>query len=79
MSVAVRDIFNILHNALEAKNNGRKISQKDMSKNLGVPFRTYQDWKLGNSNPIAVKIIVKMLSELEDDDIVRVVRKLNKM
>jgi len=75
----ISDLFNILHNAVEAENFGKKISLKDMANELGIPMRTYQDWKLGRSNPQAAKAVIKMLSKLEDDDIVRVVRKLSKL
>lgn len=71
------DLFNILHNAVEAQKNGRKISQRDMAKTLGVSMRTYQDWRLGNSKPQAARAVVEMLSMLEDEDIVRVIRKIN--
>ncbi len=70
----VSDIFNILHNAVEAKNFGRKISQKDMARKLGVSMRTYQDWKLGKSNPQAALAVFQMLSELDEDDVLRVVK-----
>ncbi|MDD2357208.1 MAG: XRE family transcriptional regulator [Thiovulaceae bacterium] len=73
------DIFNILHNAVEARNNGKKISQKEMSQQLGIPMRTYQDWRLGNTKPQASKAVVQMLGYLEDDEIIRVVRKINKL
>ena len=73
------DLFNILHNAVEAQNNGKKISQKDMSKKLGIPMRTYQDWRLGNTKPQASIAVIKMLGYLEDDEILRVVRKINRL
>jgi DNA-binding transcriptional regulator YiaG len=73
------DLFNILHNAVEAQNNGRKISQKEMASSLGVSMRTYQDWKLGNAKPQAARVIMQMLGRLEDEDIVRVVRKINRV
>jgi len=72
----VSDIFNIVHNALEAKNNGRKISQKAMAEELGVSMRTYQDWRTGKANPIAARALMQMLGELDDDEIVRVVKKI---
>ncbi|MDX1295744.1 MAG: XRE family transcriptional regulator, partial [Sulfurimonadaceae bacterium] len=31
----LNDLFNILHNAVEAQNNGKKISQKEMAGSLG--------------------------------------------
>jgi transcriptional regulator with XRE-family HTH domain len=74
-----KDLFNLLHNAVEAQNFGRKISQKEMAKKLGVSMRTYQDWKLGRTNPQAALAIFKMLSELEEEDIVRVVKKVSKV
>lgn len=71
------DLFNLLHNAVEAQNNGKKISQKELAKTLGISMRTYQDWKLGNAKPQAAKAVIQMLGMLEDDEIVRVVRKIN--
>ena len=73
------DLFNLLHNAVEAQNFGRKISQKEMAERLNVSMRTYQDWKLGRTNPQAAIAIFKMLSELDEEDIVRVVKKVSKV
>ena len=64
------DVFNMLHNAVESQNMGKKISQKEMAKNVGVSMRTYQDWKLGNSAPQAARVVMEMLGELDDEDIV---------
>jgi len=75
----IDDLFNILHNALEAQNNGKKISLKDMSNNFGISMRTYQDWKLGRAKPQAAITVMKMLGALEDDEILRTVRKINKI
>lgn len=75
----ISDIFNILHNSVEAQNNGKKISLKDMALELGLSMRTYQDWKLGRAKPQAAASVIRMLGKLEDEDIVRVVRKINKL
>ena len=72
------DLFNLLHNAIEAQNFGKKISQKEMANSLGLSMRTYQDWKLGNAKPQASVAVMQMLNMLEDEDIIRVVRKLNR-
>ncbi len=41
-------------------------------------MRTYQDWRLGNSQPQATTAIFKMLSELDDDEVLRVVKRIKK-
>lgn len=73
------DLFNLLHNAVEAQNNGKKISQKELATKLGISMRTYQDWRLGNANPQAAKAVLQILGMLDDDEIIRVVRKINKL
>jgi len=75
----ISDLFNLLHNAVESQNFGKKISLKDMAKKLGIPMRTYQDWKLGKTKPQSAKAVMKMLGSLDDDEIIRVVRKINKL
>jgi len=75
----IDDLFNILHNAVESQNNGKKISLNDMSKSLGISMRTYQDWKLGRAKPQAAAAVIKMLGKLDDDEIIRAVRKINKL
>jgi len=75
----INDLFNILHNSLESQNNGKKISLKDMAASLGISMRTYQDWKLGRAKPQAASVVMKMLGELEDDEVIRAVRKINSL
>jgi len=70
------DIFNLLHNAVESKFFGKKISQREMADKLGVSMRTYQDWKLGNSQPQAAQAIFKMLGELEEGDALRLIQRI---
>jgi len=75
----INDLFNILHNSIEAQNNGKKISLKDMALSFGISMRTYQDWKLGRAKPQAAKIVIQMLGKLDDDEIIRAVRKINNL
>ncbi|EDZ63263.1 putative repressor (Lambda repressor-like) [Sulfurimonas gotlandica GD1] len=75
----IDDLFNILHNSLESKNNGKKVSLKDMADSLGISMRTYQDWKLGRAKPQAASVVMKMLGKLDDDEIIRAVRKINRL
>lgn len=73
------DIFNILHNAVESKYFGKKISQKDMAKKIGVSMRTYQDWKLGISKPMSALAVIKMLSELDNEEVLRVIKQIKSL
>ena len=75
----INDLFNILHNSLESQNNGKKVSLKDMANSLGISMRTYQDWKLGRAKPQAASTVMKMLGRLDDDEIIRAVRKINRL
>ncbi|MDD2566577.1 MAG: XRE family transcriptional regulator [Sulfurimonadaceae bacterium] len=75
----IQDLFNILHNSLESKNNGKKISLQEMANQLGISMRTYQDWKLGRAKPQAASAVMKMLGQLDDDEIIRAVRKINNL
>ena len=70
------DIINLLHNAIEAEHLGKKISQKKMAENFGISMRTYQEWSLGSSAPLAIPVVFNMLGALKDEDIVRLVRKI---
>ncbi|PSM52556.1 helix-turn-helix domain-containing protein [Campylobacter blaseri] len=77
--VEISDIFNILHNAVESKHMGKKISQAAMAKKLGVSMRTYQDWRLGTSKPQAAMAMFLMLCELEEEDVNFVLGKLKRL
>ena len=78
ITMKTKDIFNLLHNAVESKFLGKKISQREMAERLNVSMRTYQDWKLGNSQPQSAIAIFKMLTELDDDDVLHVVNRIRK-
>ena len=75
----INDLFNILHNSLESQNNGKKISLKDMASSFGISMRTYQDWKLGRAKPQAAITVMQMLGRLDDDEVIRTVRKINNL
>lgn len=73
------DIFNIIHNAVESQEFGKRISHAKMAERLCVPMRTYQDWRIGNSNPLAVHKAFELLMMLEDDEIEQVIKKFRKL
>ncbi len=70
------DIFNLIHNSVEANQLGKRISHKEMAKRLNISMRTYQEWRLGNSSPIAVKAVFDMLNFLDDEDILRIIKRI---
>jgi len=74
-----KDIFNLLHNAVEASHNGKKISQRQMAEQLGLSMRTYQDWRLGNTQPQSARAIFDMLSILDEDELLMVVKRIKKL
>jgi DNA-binding transcriptional regulator YiaG len=70
------DIFNLLHSSIEAQHLGKRISHKEMAEILGVSMRTYQEWRLGNNAPKAAKAIFTMLGLLDDEDVIRLVKRV---
>ncbi len=72
------DIFNLIHSSIEANQLGKRISHKEMAKKLDVSMRTYQEWRLGNSSPMAVKAVFKMLSFLDDEEIMHIIKRIKK-
>jgi len=71
-----KDIINLLHANVEAQHFGKRISHKEMANILGVSMRTYQEWRLGNNSPMAIDVVFKMLGFLEDEDIIRLVKRI---
>lgn len=45
-----------------------------MAKRIGVQPRTYTEYSRGTNQPLAMKALLNMLNELDDEDIVKVVR-----
>ncbi|WP_228841233.1 hypothetical protein [Helicobacter pylori] len=45
-----------------------------MANRLGVSLRTYTEWLRDVNQPLAMRAILDMFSQLNDDDIVKIVR-----
>ena len=69
----LKDIINKIHKLIEAKEI-KTISQPSMAKRIGVQPRTYTEYSRGTNQPLAMKALLNMLNELDDEDIVKVVR-----
>ncbi len=66
-------LINKIHKLIEAKEI-KTISQPSMAKRIGVQPRTYTEYSRGTNQPLAMKALLNMLNELDDEDIVKVVR-----
>ena len=69
----LKEIIRQMHRLIEAKEK-RKISQKEMADKLGIPHTTYLAYVQGRNEPTGMKALFEMLNNLDDDDIVEVVR-----
>ncbi|GHP43634.1 helix-turn-helix transcriptional regulator [Helicobacter pylori] len=62
-----------IHALIESKEM-QNISQQEMANRLGVSLRTYTEWLRDVNQPLAMRAILDMFSQLNDDDIVKIVR-----
>ena len=73
INMNLSQILKKTHTLIESKEI-QNISQQYMANRLGVSLRTYTEWLRDVNQPLAMKAILDMLSQLNDDDIVRIVR-----
>lgn len=66
-------LINKIHKLIEAKEI-KTISQPNMAKRIGVSSRTYTEYSRGTNKPLGMKALLNMLNELEDEEIVKVIR-----
>ncbi|WP_373563526.1 helix-turn-helix domain-containing protein [Helicobacter pylori] len=66
-------ILKKIHALIESKEI-QNISQQEMANRLGVSLRTYAEWLRDVNQPLAMRAILNMFSQLNDDDIVKIVR-----
>ena len=69
----LKDIINKIHKLIEAKEI-KTISQPNMAKRIGVSSRTYTEYSRGTNKPLGMKALLNMLNELNDEDIVKIIR-----
>ena len=62
-----------IHKLIEAKEI-KNITKREMANRLGVSERTYIEWLRETNEPIAMKAVLDMLSQLKDDDILQIIR-----
>lgn len=66
-------LINKIHKLIEVKEI-KTISQPNMAKRIGVSSRTYTEYSRGTNQPLGMKALLNMLNELDDDDIVKIIR-----
>lgn len=62
-----------IHKLIEAREL-KNITKKEMANRLNISGRTYIEWLRETNEPIAMKAVLNMLSQLKDDDILQIVR-----
>jgi len=61
-----------LHHRIEAKERSR-ISQTTMAGRLGISPRTYLEYLRGTHAPMGMRVVLDLLSMLDDDEILQVI------
>ena len=62
-----------IHKLIEAREL-KNITKIEMANRLNISGRTYIEWLRETNEPIAMKAVLNMLSQLKDDDILQIVR-----
>ena len=70
----MKSLFISIHGSIVSK-EGKTITQKEMAERIHCSAGTYQKYMQGTLNPKAVNNIMCLLSMMEDDDIVKTVKK----
>jgi len=70
----LRTFINKAHRLIEARESGKKISQADMAKRLSISSRTYENYWRGVNEPKSMSVLLNMLSQLEDEDVLKMIR-----
>ncbi len=70
----LKNIFEQIHSFVESKRKGKKINQESMADELGISHRAYAEYYRGKNQPLAMKVLLRMLNKLNDKEILQVVR-----
>lgn len=69
----LNNLLNKIHKTIEAKEIAN-ISQSNMASRIGVSPRTYIEYCRGTNQPLAMKALLNILNELDDENIIKMVR-----
>jgi transcriptional regulator with XRE-family HTH domain len=71
--VELKDLIRCAHSLVEAKEK-KRVTQDEMSQRIGVGYRTYLEYQRGTNAPLAMRALLNLLTLLDDQEILRVVR-----
>lgn len=74
----LKELIRGAHHLVEAKEK-RSITQAAMALRIGVGHRTYLEYQRGTNAPLAMKALLNLLNQLDDAEIVKVIREWNEM
>lgn len=69
----LKDFYHEAHHLVEASER-RRISHEEMAGRLGASTRAYAEWLKGGREPLAASGIIRMLSMLGDEEMLKIVR-----
>ncbi len=69
----VSELLRELHHRIEAKERSR-ISQAAMANRLGISARTYLEYLRGTNSPVGMRVVLDLLSMLDDQSVVQLVQ-----
>jgi len=69
----LKGLLKTAHHLIEAKEHG-DITQNDMAKRLGISERSYAEYLSGRRQPLAVSAVLRMLGQLSNKDILKLIR-----
>jgi transcriptional regulator with XRE-family HTH domain len=70
----LNQVIKKIHRLLESNNDGERIVYEDMAENIGVSTRAYSEYYRGKNQPLGMKVLLRMLNNLKDEQILEVVR-----
>jgi len=71
--VEISGLIRQAHRLLEAR-ECRRIPAREMASRIGVSSRAYTEYERGTNEPLAMKALISLLSSLEDDEIIKIIR-----
>lgn len=73
VTMEAKELLHEVHHRIEARERA-SISQAAMAQRIGISPRTYVEYLRGTNSPLAMKALLRLLTQLGDEEIVQVVR-----